>query len=180
MAAPFSADLGPTHLDPVRGAGTTASFDLTAAVSGSCRPALAASSTELLGQRNCPTPDLSVTPLLCWSKGGSSLRCDTHRSSHPFVPKTNVRDGWVGCHVVRELCFSARTKKRSRKVRNETRTHTTSTPTNTAQHDTTTTPRSTQPQNITQHQQHHTTEKTHYTHHTLPLSSRTEREETDI
>ena len=48
LAAPIGEDLGPSHLDPVEEeAGTAASFDRTAAVSGSCRPTLAASSTEL-------------------------------------------------------------------------------------------------------------------------------------
>ena len=59
----------------------------TAAVSGSCRPTLAALPTELLELsharhiRNSPQ---------CWSKEGSSLRCDTRRSRHTFVPKRQM------------------------------------------------------------------------------------------
>ena len=68
LAAPTCADLGPSHLDPVEEAGPAVSFSNSAADSGRCRPALAASPIELVGLRDCPTHDPSVTPLMCWSR----------------------------------------------------------------------------------------------------------------
>ena len=54
LAAPKNADLGPSHMDPDEEAGTAASFDQTAAVSGSCRP------TPGSGCGIVPTHDPSV------------------------------------------------------------------------------------------------------------------------
>ena len=102
LAAPISADLGPSHMFPDEEADTAASCDQTAAV--------AASSTEWLeippiqrrrfaDWRNCPTHP-SVTPLMRWNKRQHCHGCKGAPPQSPLVPKTSMRDGWVCRHVV--------------------------------------------------------------------------------
>ena len=124
LPAPIRADLG---MDPDEEASTAASFDQTAAVSGSCRPTLAASSTEWL--EILPTQRLG-RPITVKKKVGLPFVrfADSLEESSVvggIVPRTthpqphlcagakgsivtgarmhrSVRDGWVDRHVVRQ------------------------------------------------------------------------------
>ena len=97
LAAPIGADLVPSHLDPVEDAGTAASFDQSAADSGSCRPALAASSTELrwLAELSHARPIRNFPLVLEHGRQQSLVRFAPLQS--PTLSKTRVRTGgwWV-------------------------------------------------------------------------------------
>ena len=62
----------------------------TAAVSGSCRPTLAASPTELLWFAELPTRDSSVTLLVCWSKKAALSRVQFAPLQSHTLPETNL------------------------------------------------------------------------------------------
>ena len=96
LAAPICADLGPSRLDLVEEAGTAASFNQAAAVSGKLQThdrSVVHRTWVVSGM--VPTHDPSVTPLRCWSKGVALSRVQ-----HCTAPVThfvkNKCEGRVG------------------------------------------------------------------------------------
>ena len=82
--------------------GTAASFDQAAAVSGGCRPTLAASSAELRWSAELSHErSIHDSPHVLERKAALSRVQFAPLQSHTLMPKTSMRDGWVGYHVVR-------------------------------------------------------------------------------